>query len=133
MLVRVPYEDMNRLEEVINKQIKNWGPIHGLIAPYSTTIAFNLRCAARFQDRFPDQKIYAVVPGEKNFDTIKTIFRAGFSNIVIPLYLGGVQYDHYFQFIQNEDLDKMTLHVAGGKFDSELWNRDNWSWSKEGL
>ena len=133
-LLRLPNISMDTLELCLEDCFAAQDPIYGLIAPYShENVEFNIRCAARIQDRFPDTKVYTAVPTYKTYERIKTIFRAGFSNIVIPQYLGRVQYDHYFQFIQNRDLDKMTLHVAGGKFDSELWNRDNWSWSREGL
>lgn len=133
-ILRLPYIDIDTMELVLNDYFAAGDNIYGLLAPYlPENVEFNIRCSARIQDRFPNTKVYTAVPIYKTYERIKTIYRAGFSHIAIPQYLGGVQYDHYFQFIQPDELDKMTLHVAGGKFDSELWNKENWSWSEEVL
>lgn len=136
MLLRLPYQDIENLDEYGHLLLKKWGPLHGIIPPYShDNIEFNIRCAARILDRFTDVavNIYVAVPSFKTYERIKTIYGAGFRNIVVPKHLGKVEYDHYFQFIPNETLDNLTLHVAGGEFSSPTWNRENWTWSKERL
>ena len=133
-IIRLPYLDIDTIELVLTDYFAAGDNIYGILSPYSPeNVEFNIRSAARIRDRFPEQKIYVAVPVYKTYERLKTIFRAGFSNIVVPFYLGGVQYDHYFQFIQADDLDKMTLHVAGGKFSSDTWNKENWTWSREVL
>lgn len=133
-ILRLPYSDMESIEVKMEEIEEKEDTIYGLLAPYSPeNVEFNIRCAARIRDRFPLSCVYIAVPMFKTYDRIKTIFQAGFAHIAVPYYLGGIEYDHYFQFIQPEMLNKMTLHIAGGMFTSECWNLERWTWSKEKL
>lgn len=134
-LLRLPYVDMESLELGVEELMSEPNRlIYGVIAPYSDeNIEFNLRCASRVRDRFPKLTVYTAVPKFKARDNISNLISAGFIHICIPLYLGKQEYDHYFQFIQPDIIDSAVLHVAGGQFSSDQWNREEWTWSKDQL
>jgi hypothetical protein len=134
LLIRLPYMDVDSLVEGVKYRESQGLDIFGVLAPYSEdNVEFNVRCASIMRDKLPGKLVYAGVPWFKTYHSLKTLLRAGFDRIAIPQYLGRTQYDHYFQFFQEQDLCKVYLHVAGGKFDAPTWNLEHWTWSEERL
>jgi hypothetical protein len=133
-ILRLPYYEMNSLEESVRFLIAQSGSFYGIISPYEEfNLEFNIRCAARIKDRLNNEIIYCAVPTLNPREKLQTIYRAGFKHIVVPRYLYNYEYDHLFSFVDRNTLDEVILHVAGGEFSSSTWNKENWSYSEEVL